>query len=312
MPRVVFVGNFSVPYSTESHHKWTWEKIGWTVTPLQENQTSTDAIVEACKGADLFQWTHTHSWGFGGSFTQDEMVKRIRDLGVPSFSYHLDIYWGLNQLDQRQNKVGEHPSWKLDYFFSTDGSHQKDYESRGVNHRYMPPGVVEYGCFKGTPQVVLASDVGFVGSMGYHPEHPYRRRLLENVKAHYGNRFRLYTGMREKALNDAYASIKVVIGDHCFSTNPELVYWSDRLPETLGRGGFMIYPYTFGLQGFIDNGLSTYRAGDFGELYRLIDYWLDPANTEEKEQRRNSLMEYVKNNHTYTQRLQEIVQIIRG
>lgn len=312
MPRIVFVGNFSVDYSTESHHAWTWEKLGWEVVKFQENspKTSTDAIVEACRNANLFSWTSTHGWRFGGSFSQDEMVARIRELKVPSFSYHLDVYWGLSKLDGRENRIGQHPSWKLDRFYSTDGSHQKEFESRGVHHVFLPPAVVSKGIYRGDYSLALAHDIGFVGSTGYHPEHFYRRQLIENLKSHYGNRFRTYCGMREQALNNTYASIKCVIGDHCFSTNRDYLYYSDRLPETCGRYGFMIYPFTRGLEEWIKNGLITYNAGDFGELFRLTDYWLDPTHSKEKEDRRNSLAEYVKNHHTYSHRLQFILDDI--
>lgn len=306
--RIIFVGNHSVPYSTEAHHGWVWENVlKWEVVRLQENQTTTDAVVSACKNADLFSWTHTHSWFFGGSFSQEEMVQKIRDMKVPSFSYHLDLYWNLNILDKRQDLIGIHPSWKLDFYFSTDGSNHP-WKERGVNHVWMPPGIVDYGVYRGDFQQILASDVGFVGSAGYHPEFPYRGQLLSNVKSRYGNRFRTYTGMREKALNSVYNSVKCVVGDHCFSTNPSIKYWSDRLPETTGRAGWMVYPQVAGLEDFISHGLDTYHAGNFSELYSKIDYWLDPAHDAEKEERRKSLMEYVKNNHTYSVRMRQILE----
>lgn len=307
--RVAFVGNFLVPYSTESHHAAVWESLGWEVIRLQENSTTTDAVIAACKGAQLFQWTSTHGWSFGGSVSQHEMVQKIRDLGVPSFSYHLDLYWNLNQLDRRQDRIGVHPSWQLDWFFSTDGG-DHPWKERGVNHVWMPPGVVDSGVYRGEFNQPLASDVGFVGSIGYHPEFRYRTQLIENLKSHYGSRFRTYAGMRERALNSCYASIKCVVGDHCFSTNPDLKYWSDRLPETLGRGGWMVYPRVAGLEEFITHGLDTYNAGNFQELYSKTDYWLDPAHDAEKEQRRASLMDYVKQNHTYSVRLKEILRVI--
>src|SRR5215831_4658075 len=244
-PRVVFVGNFSVPFSTESHHKWTWEQMGWEVTALQENQTSTDIIVAACQTAQLFQYTHTHGWETGGTFSMDEALEKIRKMGVPSFSYHLDVYWGLNRLDQRENRIGKHASWKVDHFFSTDGAHEEEYKNRGVNHHWMPPAVVGYGCYKGESRPALSTDVAFIGSSTYHPEYPFRGRLIQALQSKYGDRFNVFTGMREKQLNDLYASVKVVVGDHCFAGLPH--YWSDRLPETCGRGGFIVYPETEGM-----------------------------------------------------------------
>lgn len=302
MPRIVFVGNFEPVHSTESHHRWTWDHLGWEVTALQENKTTTDAILAACWGADALQVTHTHGWSVGGSMAPETMLQRVREMGVPSFSYHLDLYFGLSVLDKRDERTGQHWSWKVDHFFSTDGSHEAEYAARGVNHHYLPPGVVEYGCFKGTKMDVLASDIGFVGSIGYHPEYPFRTRLVNELKNHYGPRFRTYAGMRETALNNVYASVKVVVGDHCFAGQP--YYWSDRLPETCGRGGFLIYPRTEGMT----IPTATYEPQNVKDLIEKIDYFL--ANEALRTEIQNAAFEHVKAHDTYTHRLQEIVKVI--
>jgi hypothetical protein len=300
--KIVFIGNFSVPFSTESHHKWTWEKMGHQVVALQERNTTTDEVLRHCQGADVLQWTHTHGWGFSGSVTPFEMLVQAERMGVVSFSYHLDIYFGLNLLDRRAERVGSHPSWKVAHFFSTDGSHQAQYEAKGVNHHYLPPGVVEYGCYKGQFKPEFASEVGFVGSIGYHPEYPFRAELVAKLKERYGTRFRTYAGMREQALNNVYASVQVVVGDHCFSGMP--YYWSDRLPETCGRGGFLLYPETKGMT----IPTATYAPKSLPDLFDKIDYYL--AHPEERNVVRDRAFEHVKLHDTYTNRLQEVLRVI--
>jgi hypothetical protein len=302
MPRVVFIGNFQVPYSTESHHKWTWEKLGWEVVALQQQTTTTEAVLAACADAQLLQVTATHGWPLNGRISPEEMLIRVREMGIPSFSYHLDLYFGLQTLDRRDERIGKHWSWGVDHFFSTDGSHDTEYAARGVVHHYLPPGVVEYGCYKGIFTPSLAADIGFVGSTGYHPEYPYRPRMIADLKARYGSRFRVYTGMREEALNDTYASIKVVVGDHCFAGMP--YYWSDRLPETCGRGGFLIYPRTEGMT----IPTATYEPQNSRDLFEKIDYYL--AHEEERLKIRDAAFEHVRAYDTYTNRLQEIVRVI--
>jgi hypothetical protein len=230
------------------------------------------------------------------------MINRVRDRGVKSFSYHLDLYFGLNLLDRRDERTGQHPSWKVDHFFSTDGAHEAEYKARGVNHHYLPPGVVEYGCFKGDFKAEYASEIGFVGSIGYHPEYPWRADMVRQLRDHYGKRFRTYAGMREKALNDVYASIKVVVGDHCFAGMPR--YWSDRLPETCGRGGFLLYPRTEGMT----IPTATYNPQDFADLVAKIDYYL--AHEDERVAIRDAAFEHVKANDTYTNRLSEVLQVM--
>ena len=308
MPRVVFVGNFDVPFSTESHHKWTWERLGWEVTPLQQNRTTTDTVLAACKGAQLLQITHTHGWGLGGSITPDLMLQKVRDMGIPSFSYHLDLYFGLNTLDRRDERTGKHWSWQVDRFYSTDGAHEAEYAARGVKHKWLLPGVVEYGTYFGEYQEVLKSDVGFVGSIGYHPEFPWRPLMVESLRNRYKTKFRTYAGMRERALNNVYASSRILIGDHCFAGMPR--YCSDRLFETTGRGGFIIYPETQDVTNTIP-GLATYKPQDLNDLYTQVDYFLDPVHEKERIDRRNTAHEWVKKNGTYTNRLRFILEDLK-
>ena len=299
--KIVFLGNFDFPFSTESHHAWTWRKLGHEVIQLQENRSSTDQVVAACQGAQIFQYTHTHGWGTPGSFGLEEMLRRIHGMGVKSFSYHLDLYWGLNTLDKREERIGQHPSWKVDTFYSTDGR-ELPWKSRGVNHVYLPAGVVEYGAHFGQFTPALASEIGFVGSIGYHPEFPWRTSMVENLRKMYGVQFRTYNGMREETLNNVYASCKIVVGDHCFSGIPR--YASDRLFETVGRGGFIIYPRTEGVTDQIP-GLATYEPQNMVSLYNEIAYFIN--HEQERVERRNKAHEWVKNNATYTHRLKFIL-----
>jgi len=300
--RIVFLGNFSVPYSTESHHRCTWEKLGHEVVALQENRATTDEVVRACQGAQLLQVTHTHGWPFGGSITPEEMLQRIHEMGVRTFSYHLDVYWGLNTVDRREENIGRHWSWKVQRFFSTVDGRDAEFKARGVDHCWLRPGVVEYGTEPGTFQPGLAVDVGFAGSVGYHPEYPFRSRLVGGLRDRYGPRFRVFNGYRERALNDLYASVKVVVGDHCFAGQGR--YWSDRAPETCGRGGFLLYPSTEGM--CIPT--ATYRPQDLDDLFAKVDHYL--AHDAEREAIRKSCHAHVKSHDTYTVILQEILRIM--
>ncbi len=298
--RIVFLGNFDPVHSTENHHKQTWEKLGHQVVPLQENRTRTEQVVEACEGADLFQWTHTHGFVTPGAMLLTEMLDRIHQLGVKTFSYHLDVYWGLQKWDRREENIGKHPSWRVQHFFSTDGSYpDADWKRRGVNHHWKRPGVVESGCYEGSFRADLACDVGFAGSTNYHPEYGFRGIMVKALQARYGGRFRVFQGVRERSLNDLYASCKVLAGDHCFAGRPR--YWSDRLPETVGRGGFIVYPLVEGLT----VPTATYLPQNLPDLFKKIDFYLE--HPEKRELVRKKAHEYVKAHDTYTVILQEIL-----
>lgn len=300
--RIAFLGNFGVPYSTESHHAWTWEKLGHHVTRLQEGRATTDEVLEACRGAQIFQYTHTHGWSTPGSILITEMLDRIHEMGVKSFSFHLDVYFGLEAWDHRDSLVGKHPSWKTQYWFSTVGSKDAEFKQRGVNHYFLPPGVVEYGCYEGKYEPSLAVDVGFAGSVNYHPEYPFRGQMVQTLQSHYGSRFRLFQGYREQNLNNLYASVKVMVGDHCFAGEPK--YWSDRCPETCGRGGFIVYPRTEGL--CIPT--AVYEPQNVNDLIAKVDYYL--AHEAEREEIRKRCFLHTKMHDTYTVRLQEILKVM--
>jgi hypothetical protein len=302
--KICMLGNFRHVFCTESHHKWSWENLGHQVIALQEGEATTDAVWAACQDPDvkIFQWTHSHGFGFPGSIPVEDLIRRIKARGIKTFSYHLDIYFGLSALDRREQNLGQHPSFRLDYFFSTDGRPNLPWKAKGINHVYMPPGVVAYGCTKGQFNQSLATDIAFVGSRGYHPEYPFRQNLISQLERVYGRQFRVFSGYREASLNSLYASCKIIVGDHCFAGIPK--YWSDRLPETCGRGGFLLYPKTEGMT----IPTATYEAGNLVDLYNRIAYFLN--HPQEREAIRDAAFEHVKKHDTYTNRLQEILQVM--
>jgi Glycosyl transferases group 1 len=297
---VVFIGNFDVPYSTESHHAWTWERLGWQVVRLQENRTHGLVVSQACQKADLLQWTHTHGWHM-----PDESLLNPSNIRIPSFSYHLDKYFGIGS---RQADYLKHPSFHLDYFFSTDGGNEEGWAQAGIRHIYLPAGVVEYGAYI-APVADIDIPVLFAGSVGYHAEYPFRPAMVAALQANYGSCFQIASGVRENALNTLYARTRVVVGDHIFAGAP--YYASDRLFESIGRGAFIIYPRTPGVTEELENnGLVVYEPQNVDDLIKKIDFYLDIGHECDRIDRRNRLQAYVKQNHTYTQRLSKILQIM--
>jgi len=307
MSSIALLGNFEVPFSTESELRWTLEtRLGHRFTPLQENKVTAQEVVQKCRetATKLLIWVHTHGWDVQGDLQW--MLNQLRASGIKTASFHLDRFWGLNILDQRQDRIGTHAFWRTDKVFTADGGNDEKFAALGINHVWMPPAVVERDCALGRPNLQFNCPVAFFGADGYHPEHPFRARMISRLREKYGTNFRVYQGIRQQALNDAYATVKVLVGDHCFAgASPR--YWSDRLPETLGRGGFLIYPETEGLE---VPGLATYEGQNADDLIKKIDYWLDDDRNQERIRRRNEAHEYVKQHHTYTQRMQQLLQVM--
>lgn len=307
--RVAYVGNFSQPHCTEVHLAATLEDLGHSVTRLQENNTDSSRLVDLCRGHDLFLFTRT----WGNLVTLDHL-RQLEALGIPTASYHLDLYVGL----KREDGLDKDPFWRTQYVFTPDGDPRSAevFRRKGINHHYVKPGVYQPECEYGRPRPGLMHDVIFVGGgVEYmHPEWPYRRQLVQWLMDTYGERFGKYGHpqrvMRNQELNDLYSSAKVAIGDSICVNFDHTYYWSDRVYETLGRGGFMIHPFIEGMQEEFKDGetIVFYEFGNFEQLKSLIDYYVD--HNEERERIRRAGHEYVKANCTYHERVQEMLDIV--
>ncbi len=303
-PVLGILGNFRAEHSTENDLAWTLDDMGYSRLCFQEDEIATEHILKMCEDTNisLLIYVHTHGWVTPGQFGLDELWKRLEGNGTKTCSFHLDRYWGLNINDRREDGIGKHPFWHTQRVFTVDGGHDEDFRSRGVEHTWLPPGVAKRNCYLGNYDPALACDVGFVGATSYHPEYPFREQLISFLQETYGERFRIYQGYRGQSLADVYASGKVFVGDSCFGGVPR--YWSDRVPETLGRGGFLLHPETGGLN---IPGLVTFTPGDLMELKDKIDYYLDDKQMNFLEPMRMYLTrcasQWVKDHETYHNRM---------
>ena len=118
--------------------------------------------------------------------------------------------------------------------------------------------------------------------------------------------------MRGAALRDLYASVDVVIGDSCFGGSPKgAYYWSDRIPETLGRGGYLLHPDVVGLSDHypVPMGPVTWEAGDWDHLGSLVESSLAlPASERQAINRLNR--QWVIEHDTYEVRVQQLVDLL--
>ena len=111
-------------------------------------------------------------------------------------------------------------------------------------------------------------------------------------------------GIRGKDLQDLYASVKVLIGDSCLAGGIGR-YWSDRVPETTGRGGFLIHPQVVGLE-IQHPDLATYPLGDFAALDKLIDRYL--RNPDQRAESATINRTHTLEVHTYQQRMRRLFE----
>lgn len=310
---ITFVGNFNVSYTSETHHANTLEALGHTVNRLQEGKANSSDILRSAIDSQLLVWVHTHGWvtPIQEGYTVGHIFKALAERNIPTMTYHLDLWFGINR--QKDLKDDEFYS-TIGHFFTVDRLMADWFnENTEVKGHYLTAGVYEPECYMAEPVEQPPHDVAFVGSRGYHKEWQYRPQLVDWLKDTYGQRFAHYGNdgkgvIRGDSLNRLYADTKVVVGDTLCLNFDYPGYWSDRVYETLGRGGFMIHPYIKGMEDHFKDGkhLVFYEFGNFADLKTKIDYYLDTPH--EREAIRKAGHEHVKANHTYTNRWQTIIK----
>jgi hypothetical protein len=294
------------PWSTEWQVANTLEAMGHEVLRLQENAVGWEVVVDVASRCDLFLWTTTWNRDPEGAFAA---LKELRARCVPTAGLHLDLYFGTG----RESQVHEHPFFRCEHVFTADGGHDAEFAAAGVNHHWSPPAIYAPDVETGTPDGMYACDVAFVGSYPYpHPEHAQERaRLIRFCQSEWGGRFRLWRGgVRGRALADLYSTAKVVIGDSCLAGKVPR-YWSDRIPETLGRAGFLLHPWVEGIDEHYTDGehLRLFEAGDFGQVRGIVRHYL--ADEQERRTIARAGQAHVREHHTYDHRLRALIETVR-
>jgi SAM-dependent methyltransferase len=320
--KILYVGNFTQPHCTEVHLAATLRDMGHQVIEVQENGGDAawlrERLTMHLHNMELFLFTRT----WGDTVTLDHL-EYLRNAGIPSASYHLDLYVGL----QREDGLDNDPFWRTDFVFTPDGSEEaaKVFAAKGINHYYMKPGVFKPECYIAPQHLnnpVVAKDVVFVGGGSAtgegpqygHKEWPYRGQLIKFLQHTFGPRFHKFgwpqATVRNRDLNHLYANSKVVVGDSLCLNFERPYYWSDRVYETIGRGGFIIHPYITGMEEeFTDQvNIVFYEYGNWGQLEDLINYYLE--HDDQREAIRRAGHELVKNSATYHNRLMQMLDTI--
>lgn len=307
MNSVLFCGNFRPSWSTETYVANSFFDIGKQVVRLQEDEVSSDDCIELAGRYDPELFLYTRTWGLkDGQNAAFRVWEAMRRKGIPTATLSLDLYWGLN----REQMIHDDPMFRTDVVFTADGGRQDDFKAAGINHVWLPPAVYGRDCFRGVERPEYKCDVAFVGSyQNYHAEHPFRKQLVDTLKKVYGDRFKHWgdrRNIRGWELNEIYASAKIIIGDSI--NRPH--YFSDRLPETVGRGGFILFPRVEGLDECYEEGkhFIGYEPCNMVYLIDKIDEWICKTHDADREQIKNDGMKWVEQRHTYAERAKSILQ----
>lgn len=162
--KIVLYGNFSVDYCSEVHHAKSLEALGHQVIRLQETTVHTDEVLWNAMHSDMLIWIHSHGFLVQGR-PMNEVLEILREKGIPTVAYHLDLYMGLDRWKEYETS----DYFKVEYFFTVDKLMaewlNQNTKTTGV---FLPAGVLH----EETYQLDLPKeyDVIFVGSKGYHHE----------------------------------------------------------------------------------------------------------------------------------------------
>lgn len=282
------------------------QALGWSVAHLHARTAPVDDVVRLCRGADLFAWARTHNHEPAGCARS--MLRRIEDLGVPTVGIHMDLYWGI---PHRQKWVGRHPWWSCQHVFTADGG-DRPWAERDVNHHWLPPAAGPRFLGRGTvDRVKMWHPVVFVGDVVGHIHGPHRAALLDWARRRYGQDFFRYGKFRPvwgDRFSDLCASAQVVLGDS--APAPGGMYWSDRVPLTLSRGGLLAHPRTAGMArwGITDDVALLFDRFGFGALGERIDN----LTVRERRELTGNALDVVRDRHLWSHRLEHIAEVVFG
>lgn len=284
-PVIVQVGNQGAIHATEAAYRDGYEHAGAVVIGIDQAEAyalgpryflmKLDELGVPEPALVVYSRTHNNT-ALTPAWT--DVWRTLEERGTKTASVHLDVFWGLPEREQ-WIREGD-PLFTTGLVLTADGGSDEKWEAAGVNHRWLPPGTdTRFVPPQAEPYEELAGKIVFVGSsMGYHDLWPHRMQMVAFARTHWGPRFVEFGNGTERGpvrgaeLARVYASDCIVIGDFCFAGRWGW-QWSDRIPETLGRGGLLCVTHTPGLDFMYESGwdLLTWQAGDFEGLAEQIE-----------------------------------------
>lgn len=291
--KILYIGNFSESWMTEEYIAKSFEALGHYVKRIDERSIDIQEAIEESKNYDFLLYARLR--------VGDNQKYLLEHIKIPKICWFFDIY----PETPRERRLWQPWVQMADYFFTTDGGHQDFYNKMGRSHECIRQGICHEEAVEGKFNKNMEAKIFFAGAQN-HWFSP-RQKFVDFLQRTYGNDFRWpRKTTRQMELNDSIASAKVVVGHNIYFP----YYWSNRIYEMVGRGGFLITPYIDGLEEEFEDGkhIICYKDMDFTDLKSKIDYYLE--HDDERETIRKAGFEHCKNNYTYKHRCQELLSKI--
>ena len=300
--KCVYIGDFRQAYSSENYVTYGLQRLGVEVIQWQENKEATLHALflwVMSQKPDFVLFCKARVWSSG-----DLLIKELRKARIPTITWLFDLYFDLPR-EMGTNRTVHDAPFHTDLVLTSDGGHDAQWKKLGINHVTLRQGIHEPEALIGK---VIANHppIVFVGSASYH----VRNSMISSLRERYGILFRHYgeggtgPGIRGLNLNNVFASAKIVIGDSVPSNN----YWSNRIYETLGRGGFLLHPKVGGLEKEFQyyKHFIPFNYNKIEELFEIIDYYL--VHDKKRKAIQKAGFEFVRDNYTYTIRCKTLIQ----
>jgi len=306
--RIIYLGQFANPFSdtTEKHIKYAFEKLGHQVIPIDEKyfHREKNRILEEIyyENADLFFF---HKGGWRWKQTPQQLVNFLTYVTCKK------AFWFFDKIADKtaeQLPTGERILREIwidlvldfvDYGFVTDGTFVR-------RHKYPNLYVLRQGIgdetisYKGQFRPEFAKDITYLGRV-----YGVRGEWVKALKKEFGDKFEVFNNVFGENLKDCLASCKITLAPYYPADD---YYWSSRIYQMIGNGGFLIHPKLEGLkeEGWIE-GKHYVGYKTFPELVEKIKYYL--KHDEEREKIRKAGYEFCVKNFKYTDRVKKLLEI---
>lgn len=288
--KIAYIGKFQKMWD-EEYIARGFEMIGCDVLRVPENTRYTTLMEEI----DAYSPDYVF-WAKFNVANPLIVLNHLKKKKYKTVCWVFDLYFNY----QREYQIDINPMFKADIVISTEGGHQKEWENKGIRHYCVRQGIYDKECYKIENEKEI--DVLFVGS-----ENPFNQRqeILKQVAQDFNLTWvgRQDTDeVRGAKLNELFSKTKVVIGDSVDSP----LYWSNRIVETLGRGGFLIHKEVKGLKEEYPY-LVTYT--DYKDLKKKIKFYL--KNDKKRQEIIEKNFEWVKNKYLISHQCKKILNICK-
>lgn len=293
---ILYIGKFEKYFRTENYVTHALQQLGHKVHKMPvDSIDDLKGLKRTTIGWDINLVLFSKA---SQPFFKD-YIEFCRVEGITTATWVFDLFWNFPG-----SRVMPPQMYHSDYVFTTDGGNQYYWDKYGINHKVLRQGIHLPDAY--TRPTDYKYEIAFIGNLMKIPAYMERRILIEYLRETYGKRVYETNNTRGKDLNTLLSRTKLVVGQSI----PSDYYWSNRIYEILGRGGFLLHPFTRGLEDEFEEGVHYvgYDRHDLTDLKDKIDYYLE--HTEEQEKIRAAGHQLVKEKYTYEKRCQEMLSQI--